>query len=97
MVCLWCGRTLGRSVGVRSRDYPFSRMGNLPHFFTHAAPLGALGARELRCQRRAEVRFRVTVFDQLFFAPVTYRLFRGYFWRVWELPKGNERIHGIGK
>ena len=46
-------------------------MGNLPQFFTHAAPLGALGARELRCQRRAEVRFRVTVFDQLFFAPVT--------------------------
>ena len=72
-------------------------MGNLPHFLTHTAPLGALGARELRCQIRAEVRFRVRVFVQLFFAPVTYRLFRGYFWRVWELPKGNERIHGIGK
>ena len=41
------------SVGVRSRDYQFSRMGNLPHFLTNAAPLGALGARELRCQRRA--------------------------------------------
>ena len=44
-----------------------------------------------------DARFRVRVFVQLFFAPVTCRLFRGYFWRAWELPKGNERIHGIGK
>ena len=48
MVCLWCGRTVGRSVGVRSRDYQFSRMGSLPHFFAHGAPLRALRARELR-------------------------------------------------
>ena len=31
-------RTDGRAVGVRSRDYKFSRMGNLPHFLTHDAP-----------------------------------------------------------
>ena len=34
-----------RSVGVRSRDYQISRMGRLPHFLTHGAPLRA---RELR-------------------------------------------------
>ena len=27
----------------------FFRMGSLPHFFTHGAPLGALRTRELRC------------------------------------------------
>ena len=87
---------VGRSV-YRHVVTKFSRMGSLPHFLSHGAALGVLGARELCCQRRAEVSFRVTVFVQLFFAPVTDRLFRGYFWRVWELPKGNERIHGIGK
>ena len=42
MVCLWCGRTVGRSAGrsVR-RTYghvitKISRMGRLPHFLTHA-------------------------------------------------------------
>ena len=33
-------RTDGRS-GVRSRDYQFSRMGRLPNFLTHGAPLRA--------------------------------------------------------
>ena len=47
LVCLWCGRTIGRSVGVRSRDCKFSQMGSLPHFLTHGAPLRALRAREL--------------------------------------------------
>ena len=28
-----------RSLGVRSRDYQFSRMGRLLHFLSHGAPL----------------------------------------------------------
>ena len=32
------GRSLGRSLGVRSRDYQFSGMGRLPHFLSYGAP-----------------------------------------------------------
>ena len=52
LVCLWFGRTVGRSGGRWSvfGDViaKFSRMGSLPHFRTHGAPLRALRARELR-------------------------------------------------
>ena len=41
------GRVGGRSVYVHVIT-KFSRMGSLPHFFTHGAPLRALRARELR-------------------------------------------------
>ena len=37
LVCLWCGRTVGRSVyGHVITKFP--RMGSLSHFFTHGAP-----------------------------------------------------------
>ena len=39
-------RTDGRAYGHVITK--FSRMGRLPHFLTHGAPLGALRARELR-------------------------------------------------
>ena len=32
-------RTDGGAVGVQSRDYKCSRMGSLPHFLSHGAPL----------------------------------------------------------
>ena len=35
----------GRAVGVRSRDYQFSRMGSLPDFLAHGAPRRASRAR----------------------------------------------------
>ena len=38
LVCLWCGRSGGQSM----YDHviaKFSRMGSLPHFLTHGAPL----------------------------------------------------------
>ena len=41
------GRVGGRSVYVHVIT-KFSRMGSLPHFFAHGAPLRALRARELR-------------------------------------------------
>ena len=41
------GRVGGRSVYVHVIT-KFSRMGSLPHFFTHGAPLRALRTRELR-------------------------------------------------
>ena len=41
------GRAGGRSVYGHVIT-KFSRMGSLPHFFTHGAPLRALRARELR-------------------------------------------------
>ena len=40
-------RTVGRSVYGHVIT-KFSRMGSLPHFFTHGAPLRALRAPELR-------------------------------------------------
>ena len=43
------GRAGGRSVGVRSRDYQFFRMGRLLHFLTHGAPLARF-ARESSAQ-----------------------------------------------
>ena len=54
LVCLWCGRTVGRTGGPaeigRRAVYghvitKFSGMGSLPHFFTHGAPLRASHAR----------------------------------------------------
>ena len=48
LVCLWCGRTVGRLVGVRSRDYQIFSDGYLTHFLTHCAPLRALRALEIR-------------------------------------------------
>ena len=48
LVCqLWCGKTVGQSVYGHVIT-KFSRMGSLPHFLTHGAPLRALRARELR-------------------------------------------------
>ena len=47
LVCLWCGRTVGRSVYGHVIT-KFSRMGSLPHFLTHGAPLRSIRARELR-------------------------------------------------
>ena len=47
LVCLWCGRTVGRSVYVPVIT-KFSRMGSLPHFLTHGATLCALRERQLR-------------------------------------------------
>ena len=44
LVCLWCGRTVGRSVYGHVIT-KFSRMGSLPHFVTHGAPLRASRAR----------------------------------------------------
>ena len=42
LVCLWHGRTVGRAYGhVITR---ISRMGRLPNFLTHGAPLRALVA-----------------------------------------------------
>ena len=41
------GRASGRSVYGHVIT-KFSRMGSLPHFFTHGAPLRARGVRELR-------------------------------------------------
>ena len=41
------GRAVGRSVYGHVIT-KFSRMGSLPHFFTHGAPLRALRARDLR-------------------------------------------------
>ena len=44
-------RTDGRAGGQSVYGHvitKFSRMGSLPHFFTHGAPLRALRARELR-------------------------------------------------
>ena len=49
LICLWCGGTVGRSVYSHVIT-KFSRMGSLPHFLTHGAPLRVLRARELRCQ-----------------------------------------------
>ena len=46
LVCLWCGRTVGRSVYGHVIT-KFSTMGSLPPFLTHGAPLRALRAREL--------------------------------------------------
>ena len=47
LVYLWCGQTVARSVyGYLITN--FSRMGRLPHFLTHGAPLRAFLARELR-------------------------------------------------
>ena len=43
LVCLWCGRTVGRAVYGHVIT-KFSRMGSLPHFVTHGAPLRALHA-----------------------------------------------------
>ena len=42
LVCLWCGRSGGRAVGRSVYGHviaKFSRMGSLPHFLTHGAPL----------------------------------------------------------
>ena len=39
LVCLWYGRTVGRAVGYGHVIAKFSRMGSLPHFLTHGAPL----------------------------------------------------------
>ena len=47
LVCLWCGRTLGRAVHGHVIT-KFSRTGSLPHFLTHGAPLLAFRARKLR-------------------------------------------------
>ena len=47
LVCTWCGRTAARSVYGHEIS-KFSRMGGLPHFLIHGAPLRALCARELR-------------------------------------------------
>ena len=44
LVCLWCGRTVGRSVYGHVIT-KFSRMGSLPHFLTHGAPRRASRAR----------------------------------------------------
>ena len=44
LVYLWCGRTVGRSVYGHVIT-KFSRMGSLPHFLTHGAPLCASHAR----------------------------------------------------
>ena len=38
LVCLWCGRTVGRSVYGHVIT-KFCRMGSLPHIFAHGAPL----------------------------------------------------------
>ena len=46
LVCLWCGRTVGRSV-YGHVIAKFSRMGSLPHLLTHDVPQRALRAREL--------------------------------------------------
>ena len=53
------GRTVGRSVGVQYVITKFSRMGSLLHFFTSGAPLPALRARELRCERVGISPFKV--------------------------------------
>ena len=42
LVCLWCGRTVGREYGHVITK--ISRMGRLPNFLTHGAPLRALRA-----------------------------------------------------
>ena len=47
LVCLWCGRTVGRSVYGHVIT-KFSRMGSVPHFLIHGAALRLLRARELR-------------------------------------------------
>ena len=43
LVCLWCGRTVGRAYG--HVIIKISRMGRPPNFLTHGAPLRALRAR----------------------------------------------------
>ena len=50
LVCLWCGRTVGRASGWTYGHVitKFCRIGRLLHFLTHGAPLSALRARELR-------------------------------------------------
>ena len=47
MVCLWCGRTVGRSGSVRSRDYPANFLGwvdLLGYGAPHASSSRARGA-----------------------------------------------------
>ena len=53
-MCGAVGRAVGRSVYGHVIT-KFSRMGSLPHFFTHGAPLRALRARELRVTAGNEV------------------------------------------
>ena len=43
LVCLWYGRTIGRAYGHMITK--ISRMGRLPNFLTHGAPLRARGAK----------------------------------------------------
>ena len=50
LVYLWCRRTDGGGV-YGHVIAKFSRMGSLPCFLTHGAPLRALRVRELRCKR----------------------------------------------
>ena len=52
--CGAVGRAVGRSVYGHVIT-KFSRMGSLPHFFTHGVPLRALRARELRVSAGNEV------------------------------------------
>ena len=55
LACLWCGRTVGRSVYGHVIT-TFSRMGSLPHFLTHGAPLRArlLKWRPSLCSRQQQ-------------------------------------------
>ena len=54
-------RTDGRAGGRSEYGHvinKFSQMGNLPHFFTHGAPLRALRTRELRYKGRFGIYLR---------------------------------------
>ena len=60
LVCLWCGRKVGRSVYDHAIA-KFSRTGSLPHFLNHGAPLRALHERELRYEPTQFVWYQICV------------------------------------
>ena len=62
------GRAGGRSVYGHVIT-KFSRMGSLPHFFTHGAPLRELRAGELRYHSHYSVTKRINVYTADHFHP----------------------------
>ena len=69
-------RTNGRAYGHVITK--FSRMGRLPHFLTHGAPLRAFRARELR-YKELPVSVEFTKYGNRLFRPVKRRLKCNYY------------------
>ena len=75
LVCLWCGRTVGRSVHGHVIT-KFSRMGSLPHFLTHGKKIQIQIQMVLRCARFASessatmVVMLVVVYGCLYWSPI---------------------------